>query len=52
MEIEEKLNPIVEKVVDDIDGLSHWEQMLVLEMTKQSLNAIWLSQCGKEGAFR
>jgi len=52
MEIEEKLQPIAMNVTEKLEDLSHWESMLVLEMVKQSLNAIWLAESSKKGAFR
>lgn len=52
MLIEDKLIPVAVKIGDLVDGLSHWEAMIVLEMVKQSLNAIWLSNSAKEGVFR
>ena len=52
MEIEEKLQPIAMNVTEKLEDLSHWESMLVLEMVKQSLNAIWLAESSKKGAFK
>lgn len=52
MEIETKLQPVAVKIVEDLDGLSHWEQILALEMVKQSLNAVWLAENAREGNFR
>jgi len=40
MTLEEKLHPITEKVFEQLEGLSHWESILVLEMVKEGLQVI------------
>ena len=37
MTLEEKLQPIAEKITEELAELSHWESILVLEMVKEVL---------------
>lgn len=52
MKSEEEITKIVEEVADLLAGLSHWESTLVLEIAKQTMNALWLAESAKSGAFR